>query len=170
MAWLLAIPLVLLLLMCYLLFAPFYLEIDTTRDIYRARFHTLAAAGLAECNRSLALSIRVLWWKKEIAVEELLVSSPARTKNRTERRRTKKEKRGIPLRKIQAVAKSFKVTDCDINIDFGDVNADGLLLPVVYYLARISGRRLAVNFLGQTWFVFSVRNSLASMVWAYIRA
>ena len=170
MAWLLIVILLLLTIVGYLLFAPFYLEIDTTRDIYQVRFHRLAVAGIAVRGQSLVLGVRVIWWKKEIDLRKMLFSRRQPTNKKDEKKRREHVKRAVPFRKVLAVLRSFGIRECVINVDFGEVTTNGMLFPAAWLASRATGRQMEVNFVGYTVVILTVRNNLARMAWAYMRA
>jgi hypothetical protein len=49
----------------YFLFAPFYVEIDTEKDLVQFRFHRLASAQFRRENSSLEIEIRIFWWRRQ---------------------------------------------------------------------------------------------------------
>ena len=170
MAWLLIVGMLLLTIAGYLLFAPFYLEIDTARAAYQVRFHRLAVAGIAARNHSLVLEVRVIWWKKEIDLGKMLFNGRKSAKKEDEKKPRKHVKRAVPVRKVLAVLKSFDIRECLINMDFGEMTTNGLLFPAAWLASRATGRQIEVNFLGHTILILKVRNTLARMAWAYMRA
>lgn len=170
MTWLLIVVLLLLMIAGYLLFAPFYLEINTTRDVYRVRFHRLAVAGIAARKHSLVLEVRVIGWQKEIDLQKMLFSRQQPTNKKNEKKPREHVKRAVPFRKALAVLRSFDIRECVINVDFGEVTTNGMLFPAAWLASRATGRQIEVNFLGHTILILKVRNNLARMAWAYMRA
>ena len=69
MVYFIVIPLcTLLLLVLYLFFAPFYLEIDSNIGLYRIRFYGLAWARL-KMEENLSIELNVFGWKKDFQMK-----------------------------------------------------------------------------------------------------
>lgn len=156
-------------LFCYLFFAPFYLELDSTKDLYRLRFHHLAWVRFQMIDDLPFIQFKILGWKKQLNV--LTARSKTETKQSgaiQEGKKIKKNSRTIPWKKIRNVLASFRINHCEISIDFGDVQANAVLYPIFYWIKAKSKKNIAVNFIGKNEIILKVENNLARMSWAYL--
>jgi hypothetical protein len=161
MTAILIIILVLLLILGYLFFAPFYLEVNTATGLYRIRFHKLASARLFFTNESIMSEIKIGWFTKQIDLLEPRTIEPVERKN---------SHRKISWKKMKAVLASFKINKCTISVDTGDVELNGILYPVLYGLSVYTGKNIRINFLDENFVILEIKNSVARMSWAYLRA
>ena len=165
MMWLLTISLVLILIIIYVLFAPFYLDIDTERSLLRVRFHHLSTARLLIIDNSLTVDLRIAGWKTQIHL-------PGQRKKK-EKKKTievkQKNKRGkISFRKGIAVFKTFKVNQCYFNLDSGDMPLNGILFPLFFWISRFTGKDFRINFLGENVIRLEIENNMARMLSAFL--
>jgi hypothetical protein len=158
----------------YFLFAPFFVEIDSNTGLFRIRFHHLAKVDFVFRESSIFLKVKVAWWQKEI---DLLEKKPLKRKKELPvaagKELKKKEKEFSfrkMLRKIKGVMKSFRVRQCFITIDTGDMPANGILYPWFWLLSRATGQTVLINFWGENEIVLKIENSVARMLRAYIAA
>lgn len=172
MWWIILVTFILFIFI-YLLFAPFFVEIDSDTGLFRLRFHVLASAWLIINTESIFLNLKIGWWKKEI---DLLL--------RKEKKKyepdmpfenwLQAEKKSIPFhktwKKIKAVVKSFRVTKCYIMIDTGNMPWNGILYPWFYLFSRRVNKNVMINFRGENTVILQIQNSLARMLWAYIKS
>lgn len=154
--------------LCYLFFAPFYFEINSVTKLVRVRFHKLASAELKFETNTIMLDIKFAWWKKQIDV--FAIKKNSNKEFPAKKRKSEKSKRKILLKKIKAVIKSFQVTQCNVSIDTGDVQLNGILYPVFYLMSAYSKKNIKINFTNENVIILEIKNSLARMSWAYIRA
>jgi hypothetical protein len=160
MIWMAATGL-LLVLLSYFLFAPFYLEIDSDRGLVQIRFHHLCDARLLVLDGSLIVDFRIVRWTRRI---DLLASKAT-------------DKRVIPIKKsgskiswegAKAILRSFKVNRFNLNLDCGDVELNGLLFPLFFWLSRITGTQLRIDFMGVTNINLQIENNAARIIRAFI--
>lgn len=156
----------LLAVFAYFLFAPFYLEVDTTHGLYRVRLHRLVSFRVFRAEQGWAGELRVAGWRKRIdfAAQPVVV-----VKEQAPRKPRQKSRRRFGWKKIRAVLGSFKIVRCRVSIDTGDDQWNGLLYPLFYFAARRSGRDIRINFTGDVEIVLCIKNNLARMGWAYLR-
>jgi hypothetical protein len=167
MWWLWILLVLLVLVLAYLLWAPFFIEIDSEAGIYRVRFHRLAVARVWIKEDSIWLQWKIAAWGKTIDLLDPGEVKPPVKHAKRRKRRTEKRKRAIPWRKIKAVFQSFRVKKFEFDIDTGDIPANGILYPVVWGLSRWSGRKLSVNFEDRNEMVLMVKNNFARVIWAF---
>jgi len=157
----------------YMLMAPFYLEIDSPRNIYRIRLHRIATAGIIETNNLLLAYIKILWWERQFAVADMFSSTGNMSTEKKEQKkehRKQRKTRKIPFGKIRAMLNSFHIEQCYINADLGDMPVNGLMYPVAMYLSRITGRTITINFKGENVVILTIKNNCARMAWSYFKS
>ncbi|MBL7931290.1 MAG: hypothetical protein JNL60_05295 [Bacteroidia bacterium] len=156
------IALVLLSLTGYLLFAPFYFEVDSNQGLLRFRFHKAASISL-KLENTLFLELKVFGWIKKLDVE-----SPYKKTETTNKKPNNQIRNRVSFAQLSAVLKSFKIKSCRISIDTGDVQWNAMLFPVFYFLHWRSGKNLEINFTGKNEIVLHIKNNIARMGWAFI--
>ena len=155
-------------ILVYLLCMPFYFEINSVDEIIQFRLHHLARGTVLFKTESIFLQLRITWWQKEIDLLAIK-GKPAKVKKVVK----VKEKKALPkriFRKLWAVIKSFQVRQCRISIDTGDMPANGLLFPVFYWIGRWLNKPVSINFNDENIVILEVKNNMARMLWAYLRA
>ena len=163
MQWLLYLVLTILAILSYLLFAPAYIEINSTSGIYRLRFHHLASGAVVLKDYRFKLNLRIAWWEKQIDL-----FARGEKKNEPKKTTPKKARRRISFTTIRAIIKTFRVNIFRTDIDTGNVELNGLLYPVFYGISKYSGKHIMVNFLGNNEIIIEIENNLARMIRAYI--
>ncbi|MFZ4613357.1 MAG: hypothetical protein ACOYNH_06710 [Bacteroidia bacterium] len=147
----------------YLLFAPFYLEIESEINLYRFRFHRVASAKILIENSTLILQIKIAGWNRNI---DLLASKIKKEKVAPVKRKSNTTK--IKFRKLMAIIKSFKVNKCCISIDTGNMQLNGILYPLFFWINNFTGKEIRINFIGDNSVSLEVENNFARIFWAYI--
>ncbi|MDB4905134.1 MAG: hypothetical protein JWQ63_4415 [Mucilaginibacter sp.] len=132
MEWLLIFLLITIAVVSYVLFAPFYLEINTSTGLCSIRFHHLASAKLIISDRSLLIDLWIAGWAKQIDLFAKTVTG----KEKSNQSLKKKKRFKISFNKVKAVVKSFKVTKCYLTMDTGNVELNGVLYPCFYWLSN----------------------------------
>lgn len=166
MIWL-ALLIVVLSFLCYLLVAPFYLEINSDDGLCRIRFHRLASARLQVRNSSLIIDLKIAGWKKQI---DLLAARKKKKKSAQKKIEGKKKKAGISFKKIWAVVRTFRINKCDLSFDFGDMPLNGILYPLFKWLSILTGKNISVNFWNENKIIVEVENNIARIIWAFIKS
>ena len=166
MICLLIIALVLLIILCYLLFAPFYLEVDSSIGLCCIRFHKVASAGVYLTGSSLFIHLKILWWYKEI---DLLAPKEIQKKvGKKSIDQVKRKKRKMSAEKVLAVIKSFRVNKFLLSIDTGDMQLNGILYPLFLWLNRRTGKAIAINFRNKNEMIVEIENNFFRMLRVYI--
>jgi len=170
--WLFSIiGLLILFIIAYLLFAPFFLEIDSTTGLCRVRLHRLASAQLVLHDRSLFMKLKVAWWQKEL---DLLAPRKEKSPSTEAVIRTEKKKKQFQinkmLRKMKSVLKSFRIDKCYLTFDTGNMPLNGILYPSLYLLSQRTNKTVMINFWEENEIILQIENSVARMLWAYIRS
>ncbi len=165
MAWLLVVLCIPVLVFPYFLFAPFFLEIDSTRNLWRIRIHRLASARLLVENNSFMIELMIAGWKKRIDISAL-----KRNKEKPEAEKKRKSDRPkITISKVISVIRSFKVNACYVNLSFEDVLLNAWLFPVFSELRRYSGKQFYINFKDVNMVKIEIENNMARMIWAWFK-
>ena len=174
------VVLLVLLPFIYLLFAPFYIEIDSRAGLYRFRVHRLAYADVLFMKASLYIRIQILSWHREY---DLLAKRPPRNreiKQTADKTVVVKEENadkaktafryGLTWPRIRAIINSFRITLCHVVIDTGDMPLNATLYPWFYILSQETGRTVMINFQGENEIALAVKNNIARILWAWARA
>jgi len=154
----------------YLFIAPMYFEIDTEAGLMRVRFHNWAKATLRAENGTIHLQLKIAWWGKDLDILEMIGRQrPAKNNvnKHTKSSTTFKIKR-LPQRMLQ-VMKSFTVQTFYITFDTGSMAFNGILYPWVMFVRWYIHKDIHINFVQENCIKLTLRNSIASMVWAFIK-
>lgn len=163
------ILLLILLPLCYVFFAPFYLELDSTKNLYRLRFHHAASVSFQLIDDSPFLLLRILGWTKQVDILAMKpTTEPGQQKKITPAKKRRTSRSKISWKKMLNVLASFRINHCQISLDFGDVQVNALLYPIVYWIRIKTKKNIAINFTGHNELQLEIKNSLARMSWAYI--
>jgi len=165
MIWLL---LILITVLTYPLFAPFYLEIDSTKGLFRLRFHYIISARILLENSSLILEIKSPIWNKRIDL--LAQNERKKTIPKKKVLEKKKDRKSFKIKfsKIKAMLRTFKVNTFFVNFDSNDVLLNAKLFPVFLGLRIYTGKELHINFIGENEIKIEIENNLARIIWAFI--
>jgi hypothetical protein len=164
MVWLLFPFSVLLILLMYILLAPIYIDIDSTKGLYRIRFHLIASVAASFGDKTL-LTIKLLGWKKRIDLSDPVLykqekhSGPGKPVSK---------KYGIKLSNILSVLKSFKIKTCDISFDSYNMQLNGILFPLFYFGGCYFKKSIRISFTGENHIILQMQNKLGRMAAAYL--
>jgi hypothetical protein len=166
------IPIIFSLLIIYFLFAPIYIEMNSTAGLFRVRFHRIASSNFLIRNDSLFLNLKIGWWNKEF---DLLKGKEKadRVKKITEVQKARRKKSirfPSAWKKIKGIVRSFRIRECYITIDTGDMPLNGILYPWFYLFSKRIRKIVMINFQGENTVILQINNSLARMLWAYIKS
>ncbi|MDX2001455.1 MAG: hypothetical protein SFW35_03435 [Chitinophagales bacterium] len=170
MLWLLLILSILCGISCYLLFAPWFLEIDTDSGLYRVRYHRLAAFRVAMVEGEPKMFFKILWWERPITSKpmskpEETEAAPKPKKKRKPRRRPK----WVNFKLVLRLIKTFRVKHCYVNIDTDDVMLNAKLYPWVFLLGQYWGHPLYINFTHQQTVRLCIDNRASRILWTFIK-
>jgi hypothetical protein len=164
--WLFSFSLIFAAIFSYLLFAPFYIEINSANSLFAVRFHHLASLRVVLMDSSLKINLTIAGWKKQI---DLLKQISERQRRKTFSTRQKKSHARLhSFGLIRAILKSFSVKKCYLNIDTGDMQLNGILYPLFYWLSKYTGKPIAINFQNQIEIVVEIQNNCARIIMAFI--
>lgn len=149
----------------YVLFAPFYLEINTIDGLLRLRFHRLVKAQLFFNENSLFLDLKIAGWRKQI---DLLAQKEQRKKSI--KKQAGKGPNRISLRKIKAIVKSFKVNKFYLSISFDEMMLNGIFYPLLNFLNFKTNKKIEINFFHENEIIVEVENNFFRIIRAYIKS
>jgi hypothetical protein len=161
MIWLLIFFGLILSILSYLLFAPFYIEINTQNGLCGIRFHKLLTAKLKVTQSSLLLDLKIAGIQKQI---DLL------TQKNTSKQATKKKVENTSYKKILAILVSFKVNKFYLTICFDNMSLNGILYPFFRWLSFKTEKVIEINFCGQNEIAFEAENNFFRVIRAYIKS
>lgn len=150
------------LILLYLLLAPFYLEVNSRENRYCIRYHKLAEAKIYATAESLFLELRIMGWHTII---DLLRRRNGKIKT------VKKTKPGvvkISVRKMLAIVKSFKLSRCRVSADTGDMAMNGILYPWLFWLGRLTKNDVRINFCNDNAIELVIENNFYRLLRAYL--
>ncbi|HEY8780400.1 MAG TPA: hypothetical protein VIM16_02195 [Mucilaginibacter sp.] len=150
----------------YLLFAPFYLEINSISGLCGVRFHRLAFAKLVISESSVKIDLWIAGWRKRI--DPFAKSVKRKPTKKSIPPKQKKKPFKISFSSVKAVLKSFKINKCYLNIDSGNVQLNGLLFPGFYWLSKYTNKPLSINFLDRNEIILEIENNMARIIKALI--
>lgn len=153
---------IVVLIFCYVLFAPFYFEINSITNKYGFRFHKFLYANIHITEKSLLLNIKIAGWRKQI---DLLNQNIKPSKGKI-----KKERGEIPIGKIYSIIKSFKVNKFYLNLSFENMALNGVLFPFFSVLKSKTNKNIQINFWNKNEIVIEVENNFYRIIKAYINS
>ncbi len=165
MFFLAVLLIIVIVFLAYLFFAPFYIEINSNTSLYRLRLHRMASVSFFVDNDPVKMELGFLIWKRKINFSA--------TRPKAEQKKEIKNKKSwsnISLTKIIGVIKSFKINVLNATFDFGDMQINGILYPLFYWISFKTKKNILVNFRGNNSLVIEIENSLARMIWAYFNS
>ncbi len=153
---------IILSLMLYVLFAPIDLKINSKANIFKIDFFKFFSGQLKESDETLFFQLNFFKWKKKIDLLKTNLSSQIKS--------TKIKKSNSTIFKptrVWQLLKSFKILRLYLTLDTGNMQRNGILYPLVFWLARKSNRSIHINFLNQNEFILHVQNNVYRMLRAY---
>jgi hypothetical protein len=171
--WWLLIPGFIIAVFLFLLLVPLRFNVNSELGWIGVRYGRLAEASLLFNELMQVIRIRIGWWRREYTLEELLRNRrPTVTAERVAQRKKKSPQPDVKklLRKMRGVLASFRLTECEVSIDTGDMPTNGLLYPLFYFWKLRSGKNISIAFNGETVVILQAENTIARMLWAYIKS
>lgn len=150
-------------ILIYLLLAPFYFEVNSRDSRCGVRFHRLASARIRLSEASIFLELQVVAWHTTM---DLLGGK----ERKTTKENAPKNKKSIrfPVNKVLAVIQSFKISQCHIVINTGDMALNGILFPWLFWVSRTMKKDIRINFNNESEIVFVVENNFYRVLRAYV--
>ncbi len=161
MIWII-IAALLVLLLCWLLFSPVELQVDTRIPVISVRWISIGKVALTYVGDAWWLKVQILFFRKNWEVTKLLFRETE--KQKAVRKMNRKKRKGVKLLTLLRVLKTFKVREWQIAIDgFGNE----WLYPL--NLLPYTNRHVFINFIGENFFVVKIRNLPCRLIYAWIR-
>jgi len=166
MLWFLTFCLIIATVFCYLTFAPFYLEINSSKNLYRIRFDGLAFANLIITVNSLKVDLWIAGWRKQFN----LLTKPIREKQEEKSILSKRKNKPfrITFQKAKVILESFKVNKFCLNVDSGNLQLNGLLYPCFYWLSKYTNKPISINFINKNEVILELENNIARIAGSLI--
>ncbi|MES2284114.1 MAG: hypothetical protein V4547_00415 [Bacteroidota bacterium] len=152
----------------YVLFAPFYLEINTVNGLLRFRFHRLIHAQFFTDENSLFLNLKIAGWEKQIDL--LAQKEQKEQKKKSIKRQVKPSTNRFSLKKISAIVKSFKANKFYLSISFNEMMINGIIYPLFHFLSSKTNKRIEINFFHENEIILEVENNFFRIIRAYIKS
>jgi hypothetical protein len=158
----------------YLLVAPFVLIVDSNKALIRIKLFGIASAEPLIVDCDIVLLIRVFGVGFRLNITEKIIKSGVRKKKQKihadiQAHPKPRQNKSFSLRKLMNVLYSFRFRVFRLHIDTGDYPLNGLLFPLFFWLSKWSGKDFQVNFNNRNELVMHLENSLARVLWAYIK-
>lgn len=165
MTGLLIILIIIVFVISYILFAPFYVAINSINGTLTIRFHNVFTAQLYISNDSLFLDLKVAGFRKKI---DLFSKTPK--KKKISEHTINKRSRSISFRKIKGIISSFKVNTFYLSISFDNMLLNGILYPLCTYLKVSSKKKVEINFINKNEIILEIENNFYRIIRAYIKS
>jgi hypothetical protein len=171
MTWILIIVILVLMLLCWLLFSPFLLELDTATARARFTWWGIGAAS-AWYEDGWWIYFRILFFHKKMNLQEIQrrggnTGRRGKIQRRREIQRRKKSKSPLPIFKIVNCLKTFRVNQWKLGIDTGDYPLNARLYPLNF----VPGLQdhLDINFMDRNYCSFKIVNAPWKILYAWLR-
>jgi len=155
---------------CWLLWAPIRLEINTWKGIYQVEWAGLGMLNWLPEEGLDVIEVKLFFWKKRFEISKMQPKQrrstikPDSIKNKA----VKKSKSGFSRwRLVKKIARTFKVRHCRLWIDTGDYLWNAWLFPLGW-LMRKPNVGVWINFQGKNEGSLLVENRLGRVLWAVI--
>jgi hypothetical protein len=154
------------------MFAPFFLEIDSNSGVLRIRYHWIATADLLVGNNSLYVNLKIGWWKKEYDLLKRRTKIKGGTGSTILTGKHKKINSFSSLKSgkiMKGLLASFHLKKCYIMIDTDDMPLNGILYPWFWLLTNQTKKNVMINFHGENIVILQLENTMARILWAYLK-
>jgi hypothetical protein len=152
--------------LCWLLFSPFEIEIDTRIARAALRWISIGNAYIWYENEWW-LSFQILFYHKTIRFSEIKLKPKKITGDKTRQKPKRKMKMSRLLKISLRVIKTFRVKEWQLAIDTGDNVRNAQLYPLNFM--RFAGNHLHINFMDENYFRLKVRNRPWKILYAFLR-
>jgi hypothetical protein len=151
------------LVMCWFLFSPLELQIDTRFPQATLRWFSIGKAIIMYENKKWWLKIRVLFFYKQWELEKLVF---AKKKRKRIPKKRKPGKNKVPAR-FFALLKTFRITRWQVAIDTGDATKNAWLYPLNFF--PYTWQHLYINFTGENYLVITIRNAPWKLAYTFLK-
>ncbi len=160
----------LLVAICWLLWAPIRMEINTQEGVYRVGWSGLGTLDWLPEQGLDVIELRLFFWKKRWVLSEIQskqrrsATKPAPAKSKVGK---KSKSSFVRWQLAKKIARTFKVRQCQLWIDTGDYVWNAWLFPAGWFF-RKPNVGVWINFQGKNEGLLLVENRLSRVLWAII--
>lgn len=152
---------VIFLLLCWIIFSPIIIQVDTRVPKAELRWISIGKV-VFWYEAEWWLSFRILFFRKKIRLASITVSP-----KKIEKKRRQKTSKISLLRKMLKMLRAFRIQEWQLSIDTGNYLYNAWLYPVNFL--PYSYGHLHINFNNENYFFIKVRSSPWKMIYAYLR-
>jgi hypothetical protein len=167
MTGLLIFLLIIVILFCYILFAPFYMELNTVNGKLTIKFHRIISADFFITESSLLMNLNVAGWRKKI---DLFQKKEQKKKIVKKKVKQASGKQVISFKKLSAIIKSFKVNKFYLSLSFDDMLLNGIAYPLFIYFNTNADKKIEINFINENEIILEVENNFYRIIRAYTKS
>lgn len=164
--FILIILLVLVLMLCWILFSPLHLEIDTRVPRAGIRWFSIGEAWLCY-DEEWWLNIQVLFLRKQMKLSDFLDKQNKTRDQKKKKPVTQKERTGMSFQKIIRVIRTFRIKDWQLAIDTGDFTSNARFYPLNFI--PYCNKHVQINFAGKNFLYLKIVNSPWRILYAFLR-
>jgi hypothetical protein len=165
MVWLIVVG-VLISLLCWFLFSPLVMKIDTRIPWAVLQWISIGSMRIWY-EDEWWLNMRILFYHKTMRLSEIRIKPKKRKDTTEEKKSTRKMKLSRLLKKMIRVIKTFRVTEWQLAIDTGDYTRDAQLYPLNFL--PYTFQHLHINFFEENYLVLKIRNRPWKILYAFLR-
>jgi len=156
---------VLLLILISLLIAPIFVRIDTRANQYSFWLPGLINVNFEGDKKEIVKARVALLFVKFYIYPLNYIGKSKRSKTRKPTR--KKQSKHVWFKRFLGVVRTFKVKQCYVNMDTGDVLLNARLYPL-FALLNYNGGNFHINFDGQNQYVLLIKNRPINIIKSFI--
>jgi hypothetical protein len=168
MTWILIIVILVLVLLCWLLFSPFQLELDTATSSARFTWWGIGAASVWY-EEGWWMYFRILFVHKKMRLNKRRGENTGRRgkKRRNDADRRRGSKKQFPFYKMVNCVKTFRIREWKLSIDTGDYSLNARLYPLNF----VPGfqHHLDINFMDRNDCSITIVNAPWKILYAFLR-
>ena len=154
------------LILCWFLFAPLELQIDTRTPRASVRWVSIGLVMVLYEKEKWWLKMSLGFFHKQWDLEKLIVRRKKKIKAAPSIHR-KRPNRRVRLKKVLNVIKTFRVIEWELAIDTDDVVRNAWLYPLNFFpRAR---RHVNINFAGENFLAIKIRNAPWKLAYAFLK-
>lgn len=152
-----------------LLLMPVYLLVSSEQDKMAIRVSPWIEVGLSWKSDRFAGYLAYPFGRREFP------NFPRKARSKPEQTQAHPPREGQPFmvrrlrRKWRALLRSFQVKDFRVQLDTNDFILNAYLYPLCVVLSRMTNRPIQINFWGEMEIEICLRNTLARVLYAYLR-
>lgn len=159
-----------ILIIAYLIFAKFCIEIDSTVNLYRLSFGKFLNVNIVAINDSIQLESNIFGWKRRHDLNNVSKVENNHAVKKIPKKSRNKKSFHVYIKKVRFFIASFNIKKCVILIDTGSMPLNGILFPWFYLLSIYTKKKISINFWGENVIILQIENSIARMLWAYFKS